>query len=94
MELSLQNHPCHCPPGQCAAFVEPDTDCINRRRGVVVTAPCVECSPQGGYTWHENGECLKCKRIAREETFILGLATGDLNQVACKLINDTHAEET
>lgn len=62
MNVKLTNTPCTCPEGQCAAFVEPDTDCINRRAGIVTTAYCFMCSPNGAYTWHEDGECLKCKR--------------------------------
>jgi hypothetical protein len=55
--LQIRNEPCDCPPGQCIAFVDPDTDCINRRAGTVVTAVCL-CTV--GYTWHQDGRCLRC----------------------------------
>lgn len=69
MTINLTNSPCTCPTGQCAAFVEPDTDCINRRAGVVKTTYCVQCA---AHTWHEDGICLKCERTKRVEA--LGIA--------------------
>lgn len=71
--VRLTNSACTCPEGQCAAFVEPDTDCINRRKGEVTTARCLKCSPDGGYTWHEDGNCLKCER-GRKRAELVGVA--------------------
>ena len=52
--------PCECPVGQCAHFVGDDAHCINRLTGDVRTQLCLQCGP--GYTWYQNGECLKCRR--------------------------------
>ena len=56
--IDLRNNPCDCPPNQCADFVEPDSDCINRLTGEVRTLGCWVCM---GTTWHQDGRCLRCK---------------------------------
>ena len=57
----LYNEPCDCPPGQCAGFLDNDADCINRLSGEVKTMNCEKCT---GATWHQNGECLRCRHKA------------------------------
>jgi hypothetical protein len=56
---------CDCPPGQCAKFVEPDTECIGRLDGDVRTAPCPKCCTGTGETWHQDGKCLRCASEAK-----------------------------
>jgi hypothetical protein len=64
MTIQIQTEgTCNCPKGQCAHFVEPDTDCVYRLSGIVETAPCPICHPTGsGTTWHQDGECLRCRK--------------------------------
>ena len=65
MSINIQAEGCECPPGQCAHFVEPDSHCINRLTGDVRTMTCPVCHPDGkGACWHQNGECLRCRRNA------------------------------
>jgi len=60
----IRSEPCRCAPGACAAFVEPDAECINRLSGEVKTMHCEKCHPGGtGSTWHQNGECLRCRSL-------------------------------
>lgn len=70
MAISIRSDgSCNCPPGQCAYFLDNDQDCINRLSGEVVTANCRACHPNGrGATWHQNGECLKCRHAASAPT--------------------------
>lgn len=55
--INFKNEPCACPVGQCAAFVEPDSKCINRLSGDVRTQ---KCPKHDGWTWHHDGRCLAC----------------------------------
>ena len=55
------HEPCQCEPGTCVKGVEPVTDCINRLDGIVEAVRCEKC---GGSTWHHNGECIRCQRVA------------------------------
>lgn len=57
----IHHEPCECPPGDCAHFVDDDANCINRRRGHVVTDLCAACQ---AFTWHEDGRCLRCIYLA------------------------------
>jgi len=60
--ITIRAEACDCAPGQCAHFVEPDTDCVSRLSGDVVTKNCRTCNPTGnGATWHQDGECLRCR---------------------------------
>jgi len=56
--IEIMSEPCDCPPGRCAALVEPDSNCINRLSGDVRT---MRCPKHDGYTWHQDGVCLRCK---------------------------------
>lgn len=60
---TIINQQCACPPGSCAHFVEPDTDCVGRLHGLVVTLQCDVCNPDSptAATWHEDGQCVKCR---------------------------------
>ena len=58
-DINIVNEPCACPPGQCMHFVEDDAHCINRLDGDVRTLRCISCK---SHTWHQNGECLRCRR--------------------------------
>lgn len=53
--------PCSCGPDTCLKAVEPPSACINRLKGVVEAVRCEKC---GGDTWHHNGECIRCQRVA------------------------------
>jgi hypothetical protein len=57
----IHNEPCNCEPGQCASYVEDDAHCINRLSGDVQVQDCAQCGGLG--TWHQNGECLRCRRM-------------------------------
>lgn len=62
----IHNEPCDCPKGGCRHFVEPDSECINRLAGDVRTLNCKVCSPAGtGATWHQDGECVRCRVMGR-----------------------------
>jgi hypothetical protein len=64
MTIEIHSSPCACPPDYCAHFVEPPAHCINRLDGEVMTRHCEVCNPGGsGATWHQNGQCLKCRAI-------------------------------
>ena len=54
---------CACPPGECAAMWGGDDrgHCVNRLPGDVRTLPCAAC---GASSWHQDGECLRCRAIA------------------------------
>ena len=58
---------CACPPDACAHFCEPPSSCVARLDGDIRTARCVACFPESaGQTWHQNGDCLRCRsRLAR-----------------------------
>jgi hypothetical protein len=62
VSIAIQNEPCNCPPGECAAGVERDDQCINRH-SAAITEWCASC---GATTWHEYGTCLRCgeKKVA------------------------------
>lgn len=60
---SLYNEPCDCSAGCCACYCEPDTDCVNRLSGDVRT---MLCPKHKAYTWHHNGQCLKCQHGPRK----------------------------
>lgn len=67
MTITLHNEPCDCPEGVCMAFVEPADECINRLRGDVVTMHCEVCDPGGQSSgWHQDGQCLRCRRRERQ----------------------------
>lgn len=53
--------PCDCPPDTCLKTVEPPSDCINRLTGIVEATRCEKCN---GETFHHNGECIRCQRLA------------------------------
>ena len=56
---------CTCPPGGCAEFVEPRSDCAFSRDGTLTMDPCGVCAGPGGHTtWHLDGTCLRCEAIA------------------------------
>jgi hypothetical protein len=55
----IYNEPCRCPPGLCAHFVEPDSECVHRLIGNVRAMVCAKC---GGMTWHKDKGCLRCLR--------------------------------
>jgi hypothetical protein len=56
--IVIYNTPCTCAPNECAAIVDPPSECINRLADAV-TAPCDKCSAT---TWHSGGNCLRCQR--------------------------------
>ena len=57
----LQQEACDCPEGECKRT---SAGCIYlvARNGDVITQRCTACD---AYTWHQNGECLRCKRRKR-----------------------------
>lgn len=62
--ILITNDPCGCPADTCVYFVEPAEHCINRLSGEVCTRHCDRCHPGNptAATWHQNGECLRCKQ--------------------------------
>jgi hypothetical protein len=56
-KIIIRNEPCACPPGQCAAFVDDDKQCINRLADAI-TAYCDKCQAT---TWHSQNVCLRCQ---------------------------------
>lgn len=62
MDIGVIAEHCNCTT-HCQKGVEPMGDCICRLPGVTVTA---HCEVEGGTTWHNNGSCVSCVRIARQ----------------------------
>ena len=62
MEIGIEAAHCNCTT-HCQKGVEPMGDCICRLPGTTITA---RCEIEGGTTWHNNGSCVSCVRIARQ----------------------------
>lgn len=48
----------------CCSFVDPMEDCVHlmSRESQVIME---KCERHTGHSWHQNGECLRCKREGR-----------------------------
>lgn len=63
MSLTIYADRCGCPQDQCEKFVCPPSLCVSRLEGEVCVMRCEAC---GSATWHQDGECLRCRRKGTE----------------------------